>query len=163
MQQANFHELWSQYSTPLRKTAYSIIRHHHDVDDILQNAFLKAWLNAGSLRFGEPNYSWLYRVVYNECLDYLRKSKRRAELLYDKYEQVIPDEQRHTDNLLQRVEIEVLINDLPERQRVICTLHYLEGYTIAKISETLHIPSGTIKSRLSRSRHLLKQSLKDCH
>lgn len=159
MTQVSLQELWSQHAGSLRKTAYAIIHDYHSVEDILQNAFLKAWINSGKLRSGIPNYAWLRRVVYNECVDHLRKNQRKETLALEQCSEMYLSEECQLDDLLESIVIESFINDLPKGQRDIIMLHYFEGYTSEQIGEVLHIPEGTVKSRLFTSRLVLKQSM----
>ena len=155
----NLQEIWEQHAIPLKKIASSMVRHPQEVEDIMQNAFLKTWLNMGKLHCGCPNYGWLRRVVYNECIDYLRKSKRRHEWLCDDYAWLEHDDNFVSDEVLLMVELEILLDCLPEREKNVFHLFYFEGYTVVSISETLSIPTGTIKSRLAHSRTVLRQYL----
>ena len=70
-----FSDLVRKYSKPLYWKVRQIVIRHEDADDVLQNAFMKAWTKIGDFR-GESNLqTWLYRICVNEALDFLRKKR----------------------------------------------------------------------------------------
>ena len=100
-------------------------------------------------------------MVYNECVDHLRRCQRKETIALEQCSEMYLSEECQLDDLLESIVIESFINDLPEGQRHIIMLHYFEGYTSEQIGEVLHIPEGTVKSRLFTSRLVLKQSMSD--
>ena len=147
MQQAEFQALWGQYAAVLRRSAFAIIRHHHDAEDVLQNVFLKAWLHGDDL-----SYAWLRRVVYTECMDYLRR-KPPVQRLPEEWGTAT----QPIEKWLQGQAIAAIVEKLPEKQKNIFVLHYVGGYGIEKIGRGLNLSSGTVKAQLSRARARLKK------
>ena len=85
-----FSELVRKYSKPLYWKVRQIVIRHEDADDVLQNAFMKAWTKIGDFR-GESNLqTWLYRICVNEALDFLRKKR---EMLSNDGEMKMADKQ----------------------------------------------------------------------
>ena len=95
---AAFEELVRQYDAPVLRLAYHMTRSEQDAQDIYQEAFLKAYRNINNFRFECSFYTWIYRIVTNLCLDYLRKRQVRKE-----DSAVISDSDGDTYDLLDQV------------------------------------------------------------
>src|SRR5208282_4413640 len=76
---AAFEELVRQYDQPVLRLALHLTGSEHEAKDIYQEAFLKAYRNLGSFRFECSFYTWIYRIVSNLCMDYLRRKQVRKE------------------------------------------------------------------------------------
>lgn len=121
-------------------------------DDIAQETFIKAWLAIRSFHGLSGLKTWLYRIAINEYSSYLRRMHRmefsRDETALLRIEDSTPladeeDASRDVNRLLAR---------LPEKERLVCLLFYLEEQPIKEIVRITGMPSGTIKSHLSRAR-----------
>jgi RNA polymerase sigma-70 factor (ECF subfamily) len=127
-----------------------------DAEDAVQEAFVKAYRALPSFRDGSPFRPWLLRIVSNEARNRRRAAGRRANLAL----RIIED--RPTDDAAPSPEEAVLvqerrqalaaaIGELREEDRLVVTCRYLLQLSEAETAETLGIPAGTVKSRLSRS------------
>ncbi len=76
---AAFEELVRQYDQPVLRLALHLTGSEHEAKDIYQEAFLKVYRNLGSFRFECSFYTWIYRIVSNLCMDYLRRKQVRKE------------------------------------------------------------------------------------
>ena len=122
-----------------------------DCEDVVQDAILKAYLKRDSLREVKYFKTWLTRIVINECYQFLRRKKQ--EVSYEGYMALEPaEDERYTElyDAIQRLDV---------KHKLPIVLYYIEGYSVAEISLTLKVPSGTVKSRLSRGRQMLKDLL----
>ena len=79
-QREGFAVLVSQYSEPLYWKVRHIVLDHDDADDVLQNAFVKAWTNLDSFQGKSSLSTWLYRIAINEALDFLRRKKQMVNI-----------------------------------------------------------------------------------
>ena len=79
-QREGFAVLVSQYSEPLYWKVRHIVLDHDDADDVLQNAFVKAWTNLDSFQGKSSLSTWLYRIAVNEALDFLRRKKQMVNV-----------------------------------------------------------------------------------
>ena len=141
-----------------------------DALDASQESFLKAYHALPNFR-GDSKFSvWLYRIVSNTCLDFLRERKRRAEVSLqiedDEGEQEtmqIPDESLSPERLferkLTREAVRRGLESLPEDQRRILLLREIQGLSYEEIAEVLDLESGTVKSRIFRARRKLCEFL----
>ncbi len=159
--QASFH---SQIM-PLLDAAYSFARFlSRDVDaaqDIVQDAFLRAYRSFGGYR-GENARAWLFSIVRNCYLASLQDCRRKTRLNGDTREQdgsdafeVPSQEDTPEEALLRKTEseaVQLAIGTLPRRLREILILREIEGLSYSQIAEVTSLPIGTVMSRLSRAR-----------
>ncbi|MEW9094627.1 MAG: RNA polymerase sigma factor [Clostridiaceae bacterium] len=132
----------------------SILIHDEDCEDAVQAAILKAYNKLGTLKKEQYFKTWLVRILINEC--YSLKRKEHPEVSYEEY-----FEYAKADDEKDYSELYLAIQKLPERIRITIVLYYVEGYSVEEIKEILKIPSGTVKSRLSKGRKLLKVKLEN--
>ncbi len=161
-----FEILMTAYEKNVYNLALRMCSNPEDAADMTQEAFIKAYNSLPSFR-GDSKFSvWLYRIVSNVCLDFLRKQKRRPAVSLsveddsgENTELDIPDESSCPDKLLeQQLTKEALhmgLNDLPHDQKQILILRELQGFSYDEISSVLNIEPGTVKSRIFRARKKL--------
>ncbi len=146
MDKQGFTEQVLEAEDTLYRVAWSILRNEADCQDAVQEAVLRAWAKLDSLR--EPRYfrTWLIRILIRECYRLRRDGARILPL------EAAPEiEAREEDGALWRE-----IQALPEPLRLPVLLHYVEGYGVAEVGALLRIPTGTVKSRLSKARSVLR-------
>ncbi len=134
----------------LYRVAWSILRNDADCQDAVQEAVLRAWERLYTLR--EPRYfrTWLIRILIRECCQIRKAGSRLLPL------EALPETAAPEHSTIFR-EIQVL----PEPLRLPVVLHYIEGYAVAEVGELLRLPAGTVKSRLSRARRVLRLELEE--
>ena len=132
--------------------AYSILRSVPESEDAVSNAIIKAHTHLDSLRNKGSFKPWLFRILRNECYR-IAKLQQKTITLYN--QTLYP----HKVGSEYRVDVENALSQLPQEQREVITLYYICDYSIKQIVEILEIPSGTVKSRLSRARAELKRLL----
>ncbi len=125
-------------------------------EDLVQEAFLRALMNADTLQDLHPEQrkSWLYRTVKNLYLDRMRHSRREV-ISGELPEQTIhPEEFEQVDDLL-------LLQELPDEESMLFTMRYLYGYSSNEIGKLYNMPPGTVRSKLSSARKHLREALKE--
>ena len=130
-------------------------------EDAAQETFIRAWQNLSSYRPQTSLRNWLYRIAVNVGTDMLRKEKR---ILPDAIEDLhLTDGQPGLELLVSQQERTALVQkailSLPDASRAVLVLREDEGLSYQEISSTLDIPVGTVMSRLSYARNLLKAKL----
>jgi len=137
-----------------------------DVDDLTQEAFLKAYRNIGNFRGDSSLYTWAYRIAHNVCLDAMRRRKFRGQFIFDWFKQPdsdhdFPDpsgsdvaEDRNT-----RYWIDKALAKLPEDFRSVIVFREIQDLSYDEISKILDIPEGTVKSRLFKARKMMREQL----
>ena len=152
------------------KKVYTLCRrmcgNDEDAQEAAQDAFLALWRSAKSFRGDASLSTWLYRLAANACIDLLRRNKRGGERVSLDDEETtfeLVDERPLPEQALERKETQRLIEEglaaLPEDYRAILLLREAEGLSYAEIAETMRMELGTVKSRISRGRVLLRNYL----
>ena len=152
------------------KKVYTLCRrmcgNDEDAQEAAQDAFLSLWRSAKSFRGDASLSTWLYRLATNACIDLLRRNKRGGERVSLDDEETtleLVDAAPLPEQALERKETQRLIEEglaaLPEDYRAILLLREAEGLSYAEIAEAMHMELGTVKSRISRGRVLLRNYL----
>ena len=128
------------------------LRDEQDRRDAVQETILRAWQGVRRLRNTDYFETWLIRILINECHNIQRAHRRLVPVAE------MP-EQEYVDG--SEPELREAVLDLSEKLRLPVMLHYIEGYSTEEISRILHIPLGTVRSRLKRAREALKSELTD--
>ena len=161
-QKAQF-QIYKLYYKAMYNTSFRIINDRMEAEDIMQEAFLKAFdkihTYSGKVSFG----AWLKRIVINHSLDELKKKKVEFDSLedndYDPKEET-DEEEDDEEEIWNKVEkVREAINELPDGYRVVLSLYLLEGYDHEEIAEILNLSSSTSRSQYTRAKNKLKEQL----
>jgi RNA polymerase sigma-70 factor (ECF subfamily) len=136
------------------------VTNQQDAEELLMNGFLKFFKSLDKFEYQEQNSLEVYlkRIMVNECLMFLRKTKA-VQISTDS----ILELANETENVLHQLEAEELyqlVLSLPTGYRTVFNLYAIEGYSHAEIAQNLKISEGTSKSQLSKARALLQEKLK---
>ncbi len=148
-----FAALYDRHSRPAYSLAYRMMGERQAAEDVMQDAFLKAWRAAGSYRAERGSVrTWLLTVVHNRGIDQLRSlaSRRRTQ---ERIEATAPRSQpseafAQSWRNSQREQVREALNTLPQEQLKVLELAYFSGYTQKEIAELLGVPLGTVKGRM---------------
>lgn len=148
-QRRGFEIMVRQYSEQLYWQVRRIVLTHEDANDVMQNAFLKAW-NALSTFHGDSRVmTWLSRIAINESLDFVRRQKNLSIISAD-------DEEGYVANTLMaddyfdgdetEAQLQAAIASLPEVQRTVFTLRYYDEMKYSEMSQLLKTSEGSLKA-----------------
>lgn len=126
------------------RIAYCYVYDKDSALDIIQNAICKSLENYNNLRNENAIKTWFYRILINECLLYIRKSKK--EIICDPAD--MKEEVYYEEAYEPKLEVYQKVCELPEHMKTIVILHYYEQMTLKEISETLEVNINTVKTRL---------------
>lgn len=152
-----YRQIVEEYGNKLLRTCYLILKDRGEAEDVVQETFIRVFKNIGSFKESSGIYTWIYTIALNLSRDILRK-KRDMLVLEDEWVGNIDVEseiEKEIDRELLRKEL-FEINSL---YREVLVLFYFEELSIKEISNLLNEKEGTIKSKLSRGRSILKESL----
>ena len=144
-----FGEVVQTYSEPLYWQIRRLILNHDDANDVLQNTFLKAWKNIDYFRGDAKLSTWLYRIAINESLTFLNKQQATLSLTLEEVnekqiEQLASDPFFDGDEL--QIELQKVIQSLPEKQRIVFQMKYYEEMKYEEISEIVGTSVGALKA-----------------
>lgn len=156
--------LVERYQERIRNLVYSIFHDHEIVDDLAQEVFIKAYEALPTFRLDSSFYTWIYRIAVNKSRDEMRRKKIRRFLSF----QTLVDEANKelTAKLSVQPEdrdakeiVALGLQALPEKFRSAIVLKDIEGLSYEEIAKILRCELGTVKSRLSRARSMMRKIL----
>ena len=129
----------------------------HDADlaqDIVQESWVTIYQQLSKLNDLSKFKSWAYRIVYNKTMDQLKVRQKELEF------KSTTDKSEVEEVTTELPDVNKMIQQLPQQQRTILTLFYLDEMSVEAIAEILNLPKGTVKSRLFYAREKLKETIK---
>lgn len=155
-----FDTLVKKYQSPVRRFfLHQTLGDEELSDDLAQETFIKAYTHLATFKNLSNFSTWLMRIAYNIFYDYIRSRKETSGLEDWEVDATYQTEQRRIG---EEMDIYRGLSQLKESERTCITLYYMEDLPIDKISTITGMPSGTVKSHLSRGKeklaHFLKQN-----
>jgi RNA polymerase sigma-70 factor (ECF subfamily) len=168
---AAFNELVLRYEKQVFNLAFRLTGNYDDANDVASDTFVRIFNSIGKFRGDSAFSTWLYRIVTNVYLDNRKRRLAHPHTSLEEYLEMeegslarqiedpspgpqIDVEQQERYSILQEA-----IDQLPDFQRIIVVLYHIQELPYEEISEILHMPLGTVKSRLNRARRALKEIL----
>lgn len=164
--EAAFEELIRQYEKKVYTLCFRMCGNSEDAEEAAQDAFLALWRGIDRFRQESSLSTWIYRLATNACIDTLRRRKKQSGSVSLDDEELFVDavdtspqpqetvEHREAQKLLQEG-----LSAFPEEYRKVLILREIEGLSYTEIAESASIELGTVKSRISRGRSLLRNFL----
>ena len=152
--------LWSQYSNALYGIIHRTVQDNNYAEEVLQDTLMKIWKNIDSFDDNKASFfTWASTVARNSALDRVRlKSYNRSIKTKDIDNTVPPNtSQIHEAGL----DVQRIVSILDDKHKEIIEASYLQGFTQREISDNLNIPLGTVKTRMRKGIHLLRDYLRD--
>lgn len=145
----DFEQLVDKYSQKMYFVARRIVASHEDANDVVQNSFIKLWQSIETFRGDSGIYTWIYRVVVNESLSFLR-SKRTRFFGSQSFSGTELDNLIDNDSYFEADEAERLlakaILSLPPKQRAIFNMRYYDEMPYAEIADVMGTSQGALKA-----------------
>jgi RNA polymerase sigma-70 factor (ECF subfamily) len=145
------------------------VRVREDREDLLQNAFIKAYRNLNSFDPSLSFSSWMYRIAHNEAMSFYRTKRARPQVILGEEGQLLltelKDEHANTAAVAEeRLTAGELANGLAQidaKYRDVLTLRFFEERSYSDISDILEVPVGTVATLIHRAKHALKRAVAD--
>ncbi len=142
-----------RYKEEMFLLANSIVNNYHDAEDVVAETILTAYEKIHTLRDEEKFKSWLMQILVNNAKKEIKKQNKY--FFTNEIEKYFPQEDTFTKKVWE------YIFSLEDDLRVAVVLHYYQGFQVKEIAKMLHIPPGTVKSRLFRARNELKKIIEE--
>lgn len=165
-----FEQLVELYKEKIYYLAFRMLGNRQEAEDIIQETFIRVYKNLHKYDQTQKFSTWIYRIATNLCIDRLRKRKASysldAEMSdgdgldgYDRIEsqEITPEKQLLITET--QTQIRDAIDKLPEKYKSVVVLRYLHDMSLQEISDILHMPITTIKTRIHRGREFLRRKL----
>lgn len=167
-----YEKLVDKYQRALHFHIMKMVKSREQIEDLVQETFVKAFDNLNNYNTNYAFSTWLYRIATNHTIDYLRKKKLQTLSIDEpmqtksgEMEVQLSDDSARTDRDIIRKErqqmVREAIEDLPEKYRKVIQLRHMQEKSYQEISEVLDKPLGTVKAHIFRAREMLYKALKD--
>jgi RNA polymerase sigma-70 factor (ECF subfamily) len=171
-----FNDLITRYRQRCFAMIYQMVRNEEDAWDLAQDGFVKAWKSLGSFRGQSAFFTWLYRIMTNVALDWLRRKHVRGEAEFDDSiglqriepgaataPKPIPQPAERMAGAELRVRIEQALEKLSPEHRAVIVLREFDGLDYQEIADALGASMGTVMSRLFYARKKMQTLLRDAY
>ena len=161
----SFEKLISKYEKNAFAIALRYLGDYDDASDVTQDALIKVYKNISKFRFESSFTTWLYRIVINTSKDFLKKRGNQKIISIEDSMIDIPSENKkdnpeeHAEEKEVKNKVNEALQNINEENRVVVVLKDIQGFTYDEISDILQIPIGTVRSRISRGRAMLKKEI----
>jgi RNA polymerase sigma-70 factor (ECF subfamily) len=163
-----FESLVRKYQRAIYILCHRVTGAHQTADDLSQDTFIKAYLALPHFIDGHDFYPWIRKIALNNCFNHLKRGRREAPLAEEETltrPNYLSSPHESPPAAVERNEMERKFREafrsLPADQKMIFSMRAFESLSYAEIAQTLHIPLGTVMSRLNRARKKLKNSMAD--
>ncbi|WP_287301909.1 RNA polymerase sigma factor [Mesorhizobium sp.] len=163
-----FHTIIKMHNQRLYRIARSVVRNDSEAEDIVQEAYVRAFAQLGDFRGESSLATWLSRIVINEALGRLRKRRRTVAMPQNLQAEIINFPLNPSDDpermMAQRQILELVeraTDRLPDVYRTVFVARVIEGLSIDETAELLDVRPETVKTRLHRARALVRKALAD--
>ena len=159
--------LMRQYKEKLYWQIKRIVTHHDDADEVLQNVWIKIWLNIDKFKAESAISTWLYRIAYNESISYIQNIKKQnladwesvMPIIEGNTEEEIPQiNGRDREEILQK--IQEAIELLPEKQKLIFHMRYFEEMPYQQIADITGTSEGALKASFHHAVKKIEEKVK---
>jgi len=144
-----FTSIIKKYQEKLYWHVRRMVIEHEDANDVLQNVFVRVWNGLENFREDSQLYTWLYRIATNECLTYLEQQKKRSAIAFDDTDGGLSNKIRadsHFDANRLEWKLQLAIQQLPEKQRIVFNLRYYDEMPYEEMSRMLDTSEGALKA-----------------
>ena len=147
--EAGFNAIMKQYQERLYWHVRRMVVDHEDANDVIQNVFIRVWKALDNFREDARLYTWLYRIATNESLSLLEQRKRKSTVSFNEMEEglsnTIKADKDFDANKLEW-KLQLAVQQLPEKQRVVFNMRYFDEMPYAEMSEVLDTSEGALKA-----------------
>lgn len=153
-------QLLGAYERPVYNAAYRIVGNPDDAADVTQAVFLKAFEHLDRYKPEFKFFSWIYRIAINESINQIKRNRNQQPLNESEVSNTHgPEDVVGADDVSTGIQDSLM--ELQEDYRTVVVLRYFSDCSYRQISEILHVPEKTVKSRLYSARQLMKVNLRD--
>jgi len=160
-----FELLVSRYNDKIKRYGRKFLAGYEDIEDIVQQVFLKAYINIQSFDSSKKFSSWLYRIAHNEFINAIKKKKREPLPFFDP-DSIFPHplSKEPADRSAQEKEVfdmaDKCLDKLKPGYREVIILYYFQELSYKEIADILHIPVSTVGVKIKRAKKIMSQFIK---
>jgi RNA polymerase sigma-70 factor (ECF subfamily) len=159
-----YEKIIRKYNPRLYRIGMAMVKRDDELEDLMQNAYIKAYENLGQFQSRAGFGTWLTRIFINECLQFLKKEKKvSVDSINEHSMKNVVSDYRAPDNIaLNRELAQALENallELPEKYRLVFVMREMEDMSVAETVKALDLSESNVKVRLNRAKTMLRDKL----
>lgn len=150
--------LYDRYASFVYNQSFSFVDSEEEAQDLTHDIFIKIYLNLKKFKNESKLSTWIYSIVYNQCLNYVKKNQKKPEENRDLYEDV-ENLEHHTEEISDKELFEInyaklqeILNQIPIEDKAILLMKYKDDMSVKDISELFNIKESAVKMRLQRAK-----------
>lgn len=151
-----YSEIIKRYQGKLLRYAINIIGDQQQAEDVVQEGFIKAYVNLNGFSTKKKFSSWIYRIVHNEAINFIKKNKKYRPIADRDFDSGIDLE----DEIVKKELVDhakMCLKKIPIKYKEPLSLHFLDEKSYEEISDILRIPIGTVGTRINRAKMFMKK------
>lgn len=150
-------EIVNRYQNKLMRYATYLINNEEKAADVVQEGFIKAYVNLNGFNTNKKFSSWIYRIVHNEAMNAVKKHHKESPIEKDMDLSSNVNLEEEFDKKQIQEMAQKCLNNIPIKYSEPLVLHFMEDYSYEDISDILRLPMGTVAIRISRAKALMKK------
>ncbi|WP_409342971.1 RNA polymerase sigma factor [Paenibacillus sp. MBLB4367] len=154
-------QLMDSYGNDIYRTAFLLLKDRHLAEDISQEAFLAAFRNIRQFNGTGSLKGWLLQITVNLCRGKMRRASWKRLIFREIADYELPSAEPGPEKAADGLSLTYAIRQLPYKYREAIVLHYYQGLSVKEMGGVLEESEGTVKSKLSRGRKLLRAKLEE--
>lgn len=155
-----YSEIVKKYQGKLFRYANNIVRDESRTTDIVQQTFIKAFINLNGFDISKSFSSWIYRIAHNEAMNLIKKYKKEISLSPDFDIQSLDNVEDEYTKEEVTIEVKKCLKNIPLLYSEPLSLYYLEDKSYEEVGDILRLPVGTVGTRINRAKALMKKICK---
>ncbi len=153
----SYAEIIRRYQDKLMRYALYILRDEDKAADVVQESFVKAYINLNGFNTKRKFSSWIYRIVHNQAINLIEKYKKELPMLGNiDFDSGVDIEKEYSKGEIVKM-VKQCLSKMPIMYKEPLSLHFLEGRSYNEISDILRMPIGTVGTRINRAKVLMKK------
>ena len=152
-----YSELISSLQTYLYKVAITRTKNEDDAQEVIQIAFIKAYLRISKLKKNNLFKTWITKILINECNKFYKTSNSKKEYSYE----ILNNEISNQDETEEKINFDFICNKLNKEEGTIILLYYMEKYTDKEIGKILNMKESTIRTKRARTKDKIRKIYKE--
>lgn len=161
-----FSVLVNRYKDLVFTLAYKMVKNREEAEEVSQDVFIKIFKSLNKFKGGSKFSTWIYKITYNTCLDYLKKSKKENSIVYveDFSEHQVKAIETVLENIDEKERIQKIqdcLQSLPSEEAFLLTLYYFDDQSVEEIAKIIECSANNVKIKLFRSRKKMASLLKE--
>lgn len=156
-----YSDIVKRYESKLLRYAFFLSKDYDTASDLVQESFIKAYINLRSFDLSKQFSPWIYRILHNEAMNLIKRNKKILDIDISDQKNITLKTEFETDNIIDnnmlKSDVQNCLQNLDLKYKEAIILYYFNSLKYEEVGEILHIPTSTVGVRISRGKQILKK------